>query len=66
MPDANYSISAKSDSTNSSSPQGILINYSTVINNRVAPTTSAFRLASMVLATGAAFDNQQINVSVFR
>lgn len=66
LPDANYSITAKSDSTNSSAPQGVIINYSTVSNNRVAPTTSAFRLAAMVLGTGAAFDNQQINVSVFR
>jgi len=66
LPDANYSITAKSDSTNTSAPQGILINYSTVSNNRVAPTTSAFRIAGMILATGAAFDNQQINVSVFR
>jgi hypothetical protein len=66
LPDANYSITAKSDSTNTNAPQGILINYSTVSNNRVAPTTSDFRIAGMVLSTGAAFDNQQINVSVFR
>jgi hypothetical protein len=66
LADASYSIAANSDTTNSSSPQGIIINYSTVINNKVAPTTSAFRLASMVLATGAAFDNSYVNASVFR
>ena len=66
LTDANYSIAANSDTTNSSGPQSIVINYSTVINNKVTPTASAFRLACMVMSTGAGFDNPYINASVFR
>lgn len=66
MADANYSIAANSDTTNSSGPQSIVINYSTVSNNKVTPTASAFRLACMVMSTGAGFDNPYINASVFR
>ena len=66
MPDANYSIAANSDTTNTNGPQGIVINYSTVSNNKVTPTTSAFRLACMIMSTGAGFDNPYVNASVFR
>jgi hypothetical protein len=66
MPDVNYSIAANSDTTNSSGPQSVVINYSTVINNKVTPTASAFRLACMIMGTGAGVDNPYINASVFR
>jgi hypothetical protein len=66
LADANYSIAGNSDTTNSSGPQSIVINYSTVSNNKVTPTTSAFRLACMVMSTGAGIDNPYVNASVFR
>ena len=66
MPDANYTAVANSDSTNSSSPQGMAINFSPVINNKVAPTSIALRVACWVLSTGGGFDNSYINVAIFR
>jgi hypothetical protein len=66
MPDANYTAVANSDSTNSSSPQGMAINFSPVINNNVAPTSIALRVACWVLSSGAGFDNSYINVAIFR
>ena len=66
MPDANYTAVANSDTTNSSSPQGMAINFSPVINNNIAPTSTALRVACMVLGSGAGFDNSYINVAVFR
>jgi len=66
MPDANYTAVANSDSTNSSSPQGMAINFSPVINNNIAPTSSALRVACWVLSSGAGFDNSYINVAIFR
>ena len=65
MPDVNYTAVAASDSTNSNSPQGMVINFGTAINNKVSPTTSALRVSCWVLATGAGFDNPYINVAVF-
>jgi hypothetical protein len=66
MVDVNYTAVAASDSTNSNSPQGMVINFGTAINNKVSPTTSALRVSCWVLATGAGFDNPYINVAIFR
>ena len=65
MADVNYTAVAASDSTNSHTPQGMVINFGTAINNKVSPTTSALRVSCWVLGAGAGFDNPYINVAIF-
>jgi hypothetical protein len=65
MADVNYTAVATSDSTNSNSPQGMVINFGTAINNKVSPTTSALRVSCWVLSSGAGFDNPYINIAIF-
>jgi hypothetical protein len=64
MPDVNYTIVGSSSNNNSTAYTAITLNVDGA-GARVAPTTSAFRVATSNIVS-ALYDSPDVNVSVFR
>ena len=65
MPDANYSAVATCSTDRNFSVQFCVANNSTVANDNVAPTTTAFRVSTRE-AAGSGRDEEYVNVAIFR